>query len=56
MVLEEKIFENFECIFTLLLLSLLAEEGYSSFGQFESHLPKDDLCQLLAQWIWNRSQ
>jgi hypothetical protein len=57
LVLEKKIFENFQCIFTLLLLYPLGEKLSPSFEQFESPSPKDDLCQVwlnLAKWFWRR--
>jgi hypothetical protein len=57
LVLEKKIFENFQCIFTLLLLSPLGEGLSPSFEQLESLLPKDDLCQVwlkLARWFWRK--
>jgi hypothetical protein len=47
LVLEKKIFKNFQCVFTLLLLSPL--------GEGLSPPSKDDLCQFwlkLAQWFW----
>jgi hypothetical protein len=56
LVLEKKIFKNFQCIFTLSLLSPL-EMGYPlHLNKLESPSPKDDLCQVwlkLAQWFYN---
>jgi hypothetical protein len=57
-VLEKKIFKNFQCIFTHLLLSPLVAKQSPSFEKPESPPPKDDLCQVwlkLAQWFWRRS-
>jgi hypothetical protein len=51
----EKILKNFQCIFTLLLLSPPGEGQSPSFEQFRIPSPKDDLCQVwlkLAQWFW----
>jgi hypothetical protein len=59
LVLEKKIFKNFQCIFTLLWLSPLGEGQSPSFEQFRIPSPKDDLCQVwlkLAQWFWRRSR
>jgi hypothetical protein len=53
----EKIFENFQCIFTLSLLSPLGEGLSPSFEKFKSPPPKDNLCHVwlkLAQWFWKR--
>jgi hypothetical protein len=53
LVLAKKIFKNFQCIFTLSLLSPLGEGLSPSFDPS----PKDDLCQVwskLAQWFWRR--
>jgi hypothetical protein len=55
LVLEKKIFKTFQCIFTLLLLSLLGERQSPSFEQFRIPSPKDDLCQVwlkVAQLFW----
>jgi hypothetical protein len=41
-----KIFKNFQCIFTLLLLSPLGERQSSSFEKFRIPSPMDDLCQV----------
>jgi hypothetical protein len=56
----EKIFKNFQCIFTLSLVSPLGE-GQSlplnEFEKFESPSSKEDLCQVwlkLALWFWRR--
>jgi hypothetical protein len=54
LVLEKKILKNFQCIFTLLLLSPF---GKGLSPSFESPSPKDDLCQVwlkLVQWFWRR--
>jgi hypothetical protein len=59
LVLENKIFKNVQCIFTLLRLSHLGEGKSPLFDQFRIPSPKDDLCQVwlkLAQWFWRRSQ
>jgi hypothetical protein len=59
LVLENKIFTNFQCIFTPLLFSHLGEGLSPSFVQFRIPSPKDDLCQVwlkLAQWFWRRSK
>jgi hypothetical protein len=51
----EKIFEIFQCIFTRLLLSSLGE-GRSPLLPLP---PKDGLCQIwlkLANWFWRRSR
>jgi hypothetical protein len=60
LVLEKKIFKNFQCIFTLLWLSPLREGQSPSFEQFRIPSPqKDDLCQVwlkLAKWFWRRSR
>jgi hypothetical protein len=59
LVLEKKIFKNFQCIFTLLLLSPLGERQSPSYEQFRIPSPKDDLCQVwlkLAKWFWRRSR
>jgi hypothetical protein len=56
LVLEKKIFKNFQCIFTLLLLSPLGERQSNNL---ESPPSNNDLCQVwlkLAQWFWRRSQ
>jgi hypothetical protein len=53
----EKIFKNVQCIFTLLLLSLLGEGYPLHLNNLESPPPKDDLCKVwikLAQWFWRR--
>jgi hypothetical protein len=53
----EKIFENFQCIFTLLLLSPLGKGLSPSLNKLESPPLKDELCQVwlkLAQWFWRR--
>jgi hypothetical protein len=59
LVLEKKIFKNFECMFTLSLLSPLGDGQSPSFEQTGNPLPpKDDLCQVclkLAKWFWKRS-
>jgi hypothetical protein len=50
--------KNFQCIFTLSLLSPLQEGLSPSFEQTWIPSPKDDLCQVclkLAQWFWRRS-
>jgi hypothetical protein len=55
LVLEKKIFKNFQCMFNPLLLSPFGQGCSPSFENLESPLPKDDLCQLwskLAQWFW----
>jgi hypothetical protein len=55
----EKIFKNFHCIFTLPLSSPLGEGISPSFEQTWIPSPKDDLCQFwlkLVQWFWRRSQ
>jgi hypothetical protein len=57
LVLEKKILKNFQCIFTLSLLSPLGEGLSLPLHKHESPLPKDDLCQVwlkLAQWFWRR--
>jgi hypothetical protein len=57
LVLEKKIFENCQCIFTLLLLSPLGKRQSTSFEQFRIPSPKDNLCQIwlkLAQCFWRR--
>jgi hypothetical protein len=46
LVLEKKIFKNFQCIFTLLLLSPLGDGQPPSFEQFRIPSPNDDLCQV----------
>jgi hypothetical protein len=54
-VLEKKILKNFQCIFTLSLLSPFGIRGCPSYNKSESPVPKDDLCQdwlQLAQWFW----
>jgi hypothetical protein len=59
LVLEKNIFKNFQCIFTLLLLSPLGHGQPTSFEQFRIPSPNDDLCQVwlkLAQWFWRRSR
>jgi hypothetical protein len=59
LVLEKKIFKNFQCIFTLLLLSPVGDGQPLSFEQFRIPSPNDDLCQVwlkLAQWFWRRSR
>jgi hypothetical protein len=51
LVLEKKILKNFQCIFTVFLLSPLGEGQSPSF---ESPSPKDDLRQVwlkLAQYV-----
>jgi hypothetical protein len=53
LVLKMKIFKNFQCIFTLSLLSPLGE----GLSPSESPIRKDDLCQVwlkLALWFWRR--
>jgi hypothetical protein len=45
----EKILKNFQCIFTLFLLSPLVIRGCPSYEKSESPLQKDDLCQLWLQ-------
>jgi hypothetical protein len=59
LVLEKKILKNFQCIFTLSLLSPLGEGQSPSFKKLETPPPKDDLCQVwlkLALWFWRRSR
>jgi hypothetical protein len=54
LVLEKTIFRNFQCIFTLSLLSPLGEELSLQLNKLKSPLPKDDLFQVwlkLAQWF-----
>jgi hypothetical protein len=56
LVLEKNLrfFSNFQCIFTLSLLSPLGEGQSSSFEETESPPPKDDLCPVwlkLAQLV-----
>jgi hypothetical protein len=54
LILEKKIIKNFQCIFTHLLLSPLAE---MHLNKLESPPHKDDLCQVwlkLAHWFWRR--
>ena len=46
LVLEKKIFKNFQCIFTLLLPSPLREGYPFRLNKLESPLPKDELCQV----------
>jgi hypothetical protein len=56
LVVLKKIFKNFQCIFTLSLLSPLGEGLSPSFEKLESPSPKN-LCQVwlkLAQWFWRR--
>jgi hypothetical protein len=55
----ERIFKIFQCIFTLLLLPPLGEEQYPLYEKKKLGIipPKDDLCQVslkLAQWFWRR--
>jgi hypothetical protein len=55
----EKIFKNFQCIFTLLWLSPFGEGQSPSLKNLESPPHKDDLCQVclkLVQWFWRRSR
>jgi hypothetical protein len=57
LVLEKKIFKNFQCIFTRSLLSTLGEGYHLPLNKLKSPLPKDNLCQVwlkLAQWFWRR--
>jgi hypothetical protein len=59
LVLEKKIFKNFQCIFTLSLLSLLGEGQSPSVIHLESPSPKDDLWWVwlkLVLWFWRRSR
>jgi hypothetical protein len=53
----EKIFENFQSIFTL-SLSFPLDRGYLlSLNKIKSPSLKDNLCQVwlkLAQWFWRR--
>jgi hypothetical protein len=55
---EEDFFFNFQCIFTLLLLSPLGERLSPSFEKkLEYPWPKDNLCQVwlkLVQWFCRR--
>jgi hypothetical protein len=46
LVLEKKIFKNFQCILTLLLLPPLGEGQSPLFEQTWNHSSKDDLCQV----------
>jgi hypothetical protein len=51
-VQEEKIYENFECIFTLLLYLPLEKGVVLHMNNFESPSLNDDLCQL-ANFSYN---
>ena len=46
LVLEKKNFKNFQCIFTLLLLSPLGDGQSLHLNKLESPPPKNDLCQV----------
>jgi hypothetical protein len=46
LVPDKKIFKNFQCIFTLSLLSPLGDGQSPSFEKFETPSPKDDVCQV----------
>jgi hypothetical protein len=57
LVMEKKIFNNFQCILTLLLLSPLGEGLFPLLEQIWILSLKGDLCQAwlkLAQWFWRR--
>jgi hypothetical protein len=52
-----RFFKNFQCIFTVLLLSPLGKWQFPSFEQNGIPSPKDDLCPVwikLAQLFWRR--
>jgi hypothetical protein len=55
LVPEMKIFENFQCIFTLCYFLPLENGIHLHWNNLESPSPKDDLCQVcmvkLAQWL-----
>ena len=56
-VQEKKIFKFCQCIFAFFFLSPLGKRWDRLFEKFESHLPKDALCQVwlkFAQWFWRR--
>jgi hypothetical protein len=58
LVLEKKIFKNFQCIFTLCDYLPLEKGNPLHLKNLESPPPKDDLCQVWlksAQWFWRRS-
>jgi hypothetical protein len=53
----EKIFKKFLCIFTLSLLSPLGEGYPLPLETLESSPSKDDLCQVwlkLSEWFWRK--
>jgi hypothetical protein len=53
-----KVFKNFQCIFTISLLSPLGDGYRLHLNKLESPRPKNDLCQVwlkMAQWFWRRS-
>jgi hypothetical protein len=58
LVLEKKIFKNFQCIFTLSLLSPLRVKGYPlHLKKLKSPPSKNDLCQVwlkLVMWFRRR--
>jgi hypothetical protein len=59
LVLEKKIFKNFQCIFTLFYYLPLERDNPLHLNNLESPPPKDDLCQVwlkLAQPFWRRSR
>ena len=54
-VLEKKIFLNVINVFSLFSFYHSLESALSPpFEQIETPLPKDALCQKLAQWFWRR--
>jgi hypothetical protein len=55
LVLEKKIFKNFQSIFTLLLLSPLGEGQSHLFEQFRIPSPQEVWLKLV-QWFWRRSR